>query len=351
MNINGGASIIGPDGVLNVKGNSQFEGDIHMDPNSNYPTRYIHLLDSGSLGGYIKGSIDDNAASPSVRVGSGSAYLQVNHEAGYSGVSINREGEPGITGLNVHGTSKFDSTVLGIAPTADLHLATKKYVDDSSGGLESIPNLTTNGDYQVLIGSGNTPYYPNGKLKLNPNTGKLTGNEAKFTKVNTPIVRNLHNDILIDAGGFIPGFDTSSIFLDSYYGTKITNKGHTGGYTLRVVGITIIEGTIEADDFILSSDKRLKENDVDLEAHRLRPVAFDWIKDGKSDIGFIAQEVEEFYPEVVNTDEDGMKSLSYSKITAINAARINELEDENIGLKDKVASLEERLARIEKMLE
>ena len=339
VNINGGASIIGPDGVLNVKGNSQFEGDIHMDPNSTYPTRYIHLLDGGSLGGYIKGSIDNNAASPSVRIGSGSAYLQVSHEAGYPGVSINREGEPGITGLNVHGASKFDSVVLGIAPTADLHLATKKYVDDNAGGLGSILNLTTNGDYQVLIGSGNAPYYPNGKLKLNPNTGKLTGNEATFTKVNTPIVRNRYDDILIDAGGNIPGFDTSFIYLDAYHGTKITNKGNTGGYALRVVGKTIIEGTIEADDFILSSDRRLKEHDVDLEAHRLRPVAFDWIKDGKSDIGFIAQEVEEFYPEVVITDEDGMKSLSYSKITAINAARINELED-------RIAKLEELILKL-----
>ena len=108
--------------------------------------------------------------------------------------------------------------------------------------------------------------------------------------------------------------------------------------------------TITAEDFILNSDVRLKDNIDDLKAYKLRPVSFDWIDSKVSDIGFIAQEVEEFYPEVVTTDEDGFKRLSYSKITAINAARINELEDENSELKDKIELLEERLDRLEVLM-
>jgi len=113
---------------------------------------------------------------------------------------------------------------------------------------------------------------------------------------------------------------------------------------------SVTDTTITANDFILNSDVVLKDNIDDLSAHKLRPVIFDWKATGVRDIGFIAQEVEEFYPEVVS-EFDGIKRLSYSKITAINAARINELEDENKDLKDNIELMKERLARLEKLME
>lgn len=106
-------------------------------------------------------------------------------------------------------------------------------------------------------------------------------------------------------------------------------------------------GKINAQDFVLSSDISLKENVKELSARRLRPVSFDWIDGGGSDIGFIAQEVAAEYPELVVTGENGLKRLSYSKITAVNAARVNELEDENMSLRTKVGTLEDRVERLE----
>ncbi|MCK5788742.1 MAG: tail fiber domain-containing protein, partial [Chlamydiia bacterium] len=157
---------------------------------------------------------------------------------------------------------------------------------------------------------------------------------------------------LIGAGDISIAEDAGKVTI-SYTGTG----GGGGGGDLNAACTynnlstsSVTSTSIEATDFILASDVRLKDNIDDLKAHKLRPVSFDWIDSKVSDIGFIAQEVEEFYPEVVTVTGDGFKKLSYSKITAINAARINELEDENSELKEKVELLEERLERLEVLM-
>lgn len=49
--------------------------------------------------------------------------------------------------------------------------------------------------------------------------------------------------------------------------------------------------------------------------------------DDKEQIGMIAQEVEEWFPEIVTTDEDGYKSLDYSRLTVICLRLIKDLYD------------------------
>jgi hypothetical protein len=65
------------------------------------------------------------------------------------------------------------------------------------------------------------------------------------------------------------------------------------------------------------SDSRLKENIVDLPSQldnimSLRPVEFDYIKSmgGGHQIGFVAQEVQAIYPDLVGEAEDGMLTLT-----------------------------------------
>ena len=65
------------------------------------------------------------------------------------------------------------------------------------------------------------------------------------------------------------------------------------------------------------SDSRLKENIVNLPSQlanimALRPVEFDYIESmgGGHQIGFVAQEVKEIYPDLVGEDADGMYTLS-----------------------------------------
>ena len=86
------------------------------------------------------------------------------------------------------------------------------------------------------------------------------------------------------------------------------------------------------------SDRRLKSDIKPLDNRgELQPKTF--IKDGKKCIGFIAQDVEELYPELVITDESSeekYKSLNYAQLTAVLAAQINELRKEIDELKNKL---------------
>lgn len=72
--------------------------------------------------------------------------------------------------------------------------------------------------------------------------------------------------------------------------------------------------------FTYHSDRRLKKNIHDIEnpldvVMNLRGVEFDWIDREGHDFGFIAQEVEDYVPEIVSTySRTGMKKVDYAKL-------------------------------------
>lgn len=100
-------------------------------------------------------------------------------------------------------------------------------------------------------------------------------------------------------------------------------------------------GSINANATFTSSDVRLKSNITDLEDRgSLRPVSY--IKDGKEGIGFIAQEVQEKYPELVSEDsstENHYLYLNYPQITAVLQAQVNTLREEIEILKEEIKQL------------
>jgi hypothetical protein len=101
---------------------------------------------------------------------------------------------------------------------------------------------------------------------------------------------------------------------------------------LDVTGNIIATGTIQN-----SSDRRLKSNIQPLTSRgELNPVTF--IKNGKPDLGFIAQEVKELYPELVAGEEteDTFLTLNYSQLTAVLYAEIKELRAEVKQLKQLI---------------
>lgn len=126
-----------------------------------------------------------------------------------------------------------------------------------------------------------------------------------------------------------------------------------------------------ADDFWETSDARLKSNVAPLEGglevvNALRPVTFEWDDDGDGDsqVGLIAQEVEETLPEVVDRsgeDEDATLSVSYTKLVPVlidavqrqqetieeRDQRIQELEAESERKDERIDDLEQRLSALE----
>ncbi len=102
-------------------------------------------------------------------------------------------------------------------------------------------------------------------------------------------------------------------------------------------------GTMQATNFILSSDRRLKENIKD---YTPKPIlvkwrTFDWIEGDKKQLGVIAQELNETHPEYVVEEENGHLSVKYIDLLIAKMAE-----------KDKqLADLELRLEKLEKLIE
>lgn len=120
---------------------------------------------------------------------------------------------------------------------------------------------------------------------------------------------------------------------------EIGNSGTTttvrSNMTLNTGRVFTMEGTSYIN---FASDKRYKhaineiENVLD-KLDEIRGVEFVWNSNNRRDIGYIAQEIEKVFPEVVHTDEKGMKSVQYTKMPAVNTAAIKELKKENDELK------------------
>ena len=103
-----------------------------------------------------------------------------------------------------------------------------------------------------------------------------------------------------------------------------------------------VDGTIRATaDVIAYSDERVKENiktiDNSLEkVNKLRGVEFNKIGEDHKSIGVIAQEIEKVIPEVVRTDDEGMKSVAYGNVVGVLIEAIKELNAEVKDLKEKL---------------
>ena len=66
----------------------------------------------------------------------------------------------------------------------------------------------------------------------------------------------------------------------------------------------------------------------------MRGVSFNWIDNKRPAIGIIAQEVEQIIPEVVDTNENGIKSVSYDSIIALLIESIKEQQKQIDELKN-----------------
>ena len=107
-------------------------------------------------------------------------------------------------------------------------------------------------------------------------------------------------------------------------------------------GVTVT-GDVSATNFNSTSDATLKTNVETLTGSldavkSLRGVSFDWLENGGSEIGVIAQEVEDVLPDVVNTNEDGIKSVKYGNIVAVLIEAMKEQQAQIDELKSQLNS-------------
>jgi len=97
-----------------------------------------------------------------------------------------------------------------------------------------------------------------------------------------------------------------------------------------------------------TSDKNLKDDIKNIEnpldkISKINGVTFNWNSSQDtytgSDIGVIAQEIEEIIPEAVTTRDNGYKAVKYEKIIPLLIESIKELKDKNEALEAKLAAI------------
>lgn len=97
---------------------------------------------------------------------------------------------------------------------------------------------------------------------------------------------------------------------------------------------------IETGDISIRSDRRLKENIRGIDNFyekmmELQGVSYRWKVSQEDDIGFIAQDVEFLFPELVETDKNGIKSIKYPKFVAL-LTEVVKKQDQEISFMKKI---------------
>lgn len=266
----------------------------------------------------------------------GATYNNYSHPAG-SGASkstglykFSTDGTSHISGVTA--VTKSDITALGI-PSSDTN--TTYSFSSGTGGFTVTPS---GGSAQtVSIGKPSTA----GTADKVANTLTFTGYQSKSYNGSAAVsvaIPSRVSDLTNDSG-----------YITSYTDTKNTTGSTDSSSKLYLVGATsqasnpvtysnsgvYTQGSAvyASAGFYDTSDMRVKDNieSIDVsKADKIRLVEFDRTDREHHGYGVIAQELETVYPSMVNTDENGFKTVNYSEIYAV---KIKYLED-------KIAALE-----------
>lgn len=219
-----------------------------------------------------------------------------------------------------------------------------------------IPSSNTNTTYTFASGTGNFTVTPSGGSKQTVSIGKpstagtadkvantltFTGYQSKSYDGSAAVsvaIPSKVSDLTNDSGYITSYTDTKNTTGSTNSSSKLYLVGATSQASNPVTysnsGVYTQSGAVYASaGFYDTSDMRVKDNieSIDVsKADKIRLVEFDRTDREHHGYGVIAQELETVYPSMVNTDENGFKTVNYSEIYAV---KIKYLED-------KIAALE-----------
>jgi hypothetical protein len=288
-----------------------------------------------------------------------SGTLNTNADASINGVSIGR-GAGNVATNTVVGFQALSSNSTGAQNVAvgyqSLRLCNTTGQYNTAVGYNTLASITT-GTNNVAIGvnaGGSNAQTATNNTFLGANTAMSQTTWISSTAVgyNAQITASNQIKLGTNAETVICG---TNLMLQSpsdnhcYIRNMLANTNNylylgannTNIVTVASTGITVL-GVTTSTSFNANSDYRVKENVVPLDESftidGLNPVKYIFKSSGKQDIGFIAHEVQEFYPFLVSGEKDGKdtQSLNYNGFIGI-------LTKEIQVLKKKVADQEARI--------
>ena len=249
----------------------------------------------------------------------------------------------GITGAEVRsligaGTSSFSGSYTDLTnkPTIPTN---NNQLTNGAGYITAVPsaiNVTS-----VGYGSGVTLSESSDRADLLYINSSTTGwgglqignasNEFIFSLMGDGSVGGIYDDQNSD--WIIQWTENAGVRLYHNAGEKLTTTS---------TGVSITGALVASGDVTAFSDARVKENVETLSnalesVKQMRGVTYNKIGEEKQSVGVIAQELEEVVPQLVHTDEEGMKSVAYGNITAVLIE----------ALKEQQAQIEELKARLD----
>lgn len=328
-------------GEVDISGNLHVTGDIDCSGNGSFDNS-IYIRD----GSYYS-VISENGSTLNLVNHNTGGYININPN-GQTGITVNNSGKVGIKNTNPQGTLDVTGNLI---TTMD---ASINSITVGTGG----GNVTTNTAIGASALASNTTGNNNTAIGFNAGFNNLSGTCNTFLGSNADISSNtlsydfstaigynskINNYNQIVLGGLpFQGAAYPTIKIPGSYVGIGGNYNPGNGYALDVLG------NVNATSYNSASDYRIKENITQLDGKfvvdKLNPVTYLNKKSDKQDIGLIAHELQEIYPELVNGEKDGeqLQSVNYLGLIPILIKEIKELKKEIKSVKDELNELKNK---------
>ncbi len=228
------------------------------------------------------------------------------------------------------------------------------FVGDSAG-LGGAYEESVTGDYNVCIGknSGKNLTSGDNNVFIGHNAGMFTTISSNYFFLDNQTRTSLtdqKNDALM-YGNFSSIPNSQYLRINAHVGI---NHYGSSSYALYIVGNAYASGgTWDASDIRLKKNVEEINNALSL-VKNMRGVSYNWRSDeypemkfsDSKQIGFVAQELEKFVPELVSTDDKGYKAVSYEKVSPI---LVEAIKDQQKMIETQQQMIEKQGKEIEKL--
>jgi len=259
------------------------------------------------------------------------------------------------------------SVAIGNICQADGNFSVALGQETTASGLSSLAmgeGSLSSGNYAVAMGSstiasGNYAFSMGANSIASGNYSSVMGGSGSVAQAYASTVLGRYNVIEGNRTSWVTG-DPLFVIGNGADDTTRTNswtlfKGGTlaigsndvEGYALRVFGgnaaVDVTHSWTTASDVRFKKDISILENSLE-KLCRLQGVTYHTLEEknfDKKHIGFIAQEVEKEFPEVVIVDNKGYKAIDYGRVNAIAIEAIKELKGQNENMKSMMKKLSE----------